>query len=137
MERWLPRSLDALDDLFRAVDDYLATETLPQKTAFAARLVAEELFTNLIRHNRGGRDQVHLSIERRPDRLVIRFDDFDVAPFDPASTPVVDAAQPLAERAPGGLGVHLVKNLFDELHYEYRDGVLRVTASKRLESGDV
>jgi anti-sigma regulatory factor (Ser/Thr protein kinase) len=37
----------------------------------------------------------------------------------------------------GGLGIHLVKSLFDTLTYEYSDRTLFITAVKNLEDARV
>jgi serine/threonine-protein kinase RsbW len=55
-----------------------------------------------------------------------------VQPFDPRSTQPRDFEKPSTERRPGGLGVHLVKELVDEFQYDYRDGRSTITVAKRL-----
>jgi anti-sigma regulatory factor (Ser/Thr protein kinase) len=47
-------------------------------------------------------------------------------------TPSVDVSQSLEERKVGGLGVHLIRSLFDTLEYDYKDRTLCVTATKSL-----
>jgi anti-sigma regulatory factor (Ser/Thr protein kinase) len=105
--------------------------------AYATRLAVEELFTNLVRHNRGGREFVEIALEHAPRRLTIRLQDFDAEPFDPSSVPPPDLARPLGERASGGLGLHLVRQLVDRLDFEHEGGALMITAVKNLEDADV
>jgi serine/threonine-protein kinase RsbW len=114
----------------------VASQTLDEKTSFTLRVVVEELFTNLVRHNVGGGDAIVLSIERVEDRVLLELVDTDVEPFDPetAEVPRVDAD--IAERRPGGLGIYLVKKMVDELRYDYdtEERRMRVSAAMTLES---
>ena len=137
MERDFRREIAALDDVFRSVDEFLADQTVDERTVLVMKLVVEELFTNLVRHDVGGLDRVTVSFERKSDRLIIRLRDFDVDAFDLSEAEPVDIHLPLARRKVGGLGLHLVRNLVDELRYDYQDRTLSVTAIKNLERGDV
>lgn len=137
MERNFRREIAALDDVFRSVDEFLADQTLDDRTMLTTKLVVEELFTNLVRHDVGGLDRVALSLEREGARLIIRLRDFNVDPFDLSEAAPVDIHLPLAQRRVGGLGLHLVRNLVDELRYDYDDRTLSVTAIKNLEQRDV
>lgn len=102
-----------------------------EETAFCVNLAAEELFTNMIRHNEGRGDHILLELEVSAPRVFFRFTDYDVAPFDPKSVPAVKLDSPLQERNPGGLGVHLVKSVVDRVTYEYQDRAMRVSAEKQ------
>ncbi|MFH1681336.1 MAG: ATP-binding protein [Candidatus Eisenbacteria bacterium] len=137
MERSFPREVDALEDLFSFVDGFLTAHAVSPDAAFATRLVAEELFTNFVRHNRGGKNPILLRLDMRGGSLIVQLEDSGVDPFDPSSVDRVDTARPLDEREPGGLGIHLIQEVFDDLRYEYEDGTLRVTAVKHLEGRHV
>jgi anti-sigma regulatory factor (Ser/Thr protein kinase) len=137
MEKDFRREIAALDDVFRSVDEFLASQGVDTRTVLTTKLVVEELFTNLVRHDIGGLDRVHVSLERDGARLIIRLRDFNVDPFDISEAEPVDIHLPLAQRKVGGLGLHLVRNLVDELRYDYDDRTLSVTAIKNLEQGDV
>ncbi len=137
MEKDFRREIAALDDVFRSVDEFLAGQAVDEKTVLTTKLVVEELFTNLVRHDVGGLDRVAVSLEREGSRLIIRLRDFDVDPFDLSEAEPVDIHLPLARRKVGGLGLHLVRNLVDELRYDYDDRTLSVTAIKNLERENV
>jgi len=137
MEQAFPRELGALDAVFDFVERFIASERLGEATAFAVKLAVEELFTNLVRHNTGGRDRIEVGLELVDDRLVVRLDDFDVEPVEIDQQTPAGTDLPLDRRAIGGLGIHLVKSIFDALTYEYHEGTLRVTATKHLEDTHV
>lgn len=105
--------------------------------AFALKLAAEELFTNFVRHNRGGGEHIELELVRAGSEVVLTMTDVDVEPFDVDDVPAADVTLPARERTSGGLGLHLVRSYMDDLQFLYSDRTLRVTARKRLEGSDV
>lgn len=139
MEKMFDREISALDDVFGFVDSFLEQHDIDESAAFSTRLTVEELFTNLVRHNAAHPGHIPISLEKEADRLVIRLKDLDVEPFDPSKLKPVDINQPLQERTPGRLGIHLVNRLVDELNYKYLEDTrtLCVTAIKYLEAKNV
>jgi serine/threonine-protein kinase RsbW len=73
----------------------------------------------------GGRPEgparVWLELEHSDGRLALSLSD-DGPAFDPLAIPTPDLDAPLEERAVGGLGVHLVREMMAGVSYEYRDG---------------
>ncbi len=110
---------------------YLEERGVSGMPLFTAQLAIEEVVTNVIRHG-GDPDssrQILLRVGLSVDEIHVVVED-DGRPFDPSKdAPVPDTAAPLEERRPGGLGVHLVKELVHRLDYE-REG-----ATNRLELG--
>jgi len=137
MEREFERKLDALDEIFVFIDDFISANDLKDDVAFSIRLAVEELFTNLVRHNYGGRDHISLELTRDSRQLIVKLSDFDVEPFDITKATPVDVRQSLMDRKIGGLGIHLVRSVVDKLTYEYSDRTLCVTAIKKVEEKDV
>ena len=60
--------------------------------------------------------------------------DFDVEAFDVPRVRRVDPGTPAGERQPGGLGIHLVRQIADSLEYEYKDRNSTITVTKKLRS---
>ncbi len=133
MERSFNRELSALDGVFRFVDEFVSANGLRDDVAFSLKLGVEELFTNFLRHNSGGGELIVISLGMADRRLVVSLKDFDVEPFDGSSAEPVNIRKPLSERKVGGLGLHLVKNMFDTLEYDYKGRTLCVTVTKDLE----
>ena len=126
----IPRKISSLGDLFAFLEEDCAEHTVDEKTVFALNLAAEELFTNLVRHNVGGTDVIRVGIDITPERIEMEMVDFKVEKFDPNSVDDVDVARPAEEREPGGLGIHLVKSIVDRLTYAYSSGQMTVTVVK-------
>jgi anti-sigma regulatory factor (Ser/Thr protein kinase) len=86
-------------------------------------LAFDELLSNLVKYGYPD-DGVHLiecEIGREGDTVVAVIRD-DGVPFNPLNQPSPDTSLPLEAREMGGLGIHLVRRLFDEVRYQRRDG---------------
>jgi anti-sigma regulatory factor (Ser/Thr protein kinase) len=96
------------------------------------QFAVEELFTNLVKYSRGGTREIQLDLKRDGGRLVVSLTDFDVERFDIRAAPDVNVDLDLKDRKPGGLGIHLLKRMVDEVDYEYVDGRSKTTFVKLL-----
>jgi anti-anti-sigma factor len=79
----------------------------------------DELLTNIISYGfkDKGEHEIEVDIELENTNLTLIIKDDGVA-FDPFENSTPDTSLSIEERNIGGLGIHLVKNLFDEYHYE-------------------
>ncbi|WP_339947596.1 ATP-binding protein [uncultured Albimonas sp.] len=129
----LVNDLAEVGRLAEAVEAFCEANDLPMAAAHALALSLDELLTNTISYGyedgAAGRIEVTITIAEGAARAVVRD---DARPFDPtgAEPPDVDAA--LDDRAMGGLGIHLVQSMMDEVAYARRDGVNEMTLVKRL-----
>lgn len=122
IEQAVERSLSSLPHLVGLVREFLEREKLSQELAFDMDLVIEELFTNLVRHGRGGGD-IEIQLTHVPGEVHVRLRAAEPSPFDPTTAPRVNVNLPVEERRAGGLGIHFVRELCREFRYEWRDGV--------------
>lgn len=128
----LRRRISVVPEMHGLLRAYYEQHSVDDATAFALDLAAEEVFTNMVRHNESPHDTLSMTIEVTPESVHLQWIDHDVAPFDPKNRPPVDVARPIEERQPGGLGLHLTQSLVDRLDYTYEDGSLRVDVVKKL-----
>lgn len=129
VERRFPRNLGSLEPMALFVADYVRSRGLLAEHSFTVDLLVEEIFTNMLRHAKGGGPDVSLHLDGLDDELVVTLRDFDVEPFDVAAEPT----RPRGE-SPGGLGLRLVRGISDSIRYEYRDRCAIVTLTKRFRS---
>ena len=119
--------------LCSCVEDLGKTHALTRKTVFAISLALEELFVNIVSY--GFKDDLeHLigvCIHQENGTLVIRIED-DGIPFNPENEMSPDVKCPLEESKIGGLGIHLVKKMMDEITYERRDKKNVIIMKKHL-----
>ena len=119
---------EALERITSAIEELGEREEWPPKLMFRVNLVLEELGLNVMTHGQqAGARELEVILTSEPDTVTMEIVD-DGPPFDPlrdALPPDTDA--PLDERPVGGLGVHLVREMMDEVRYRYEDGKNRLT----------
>ena len=120
MERKFKRDLGQLPGVFSFLDIFADETNVGMSIVLPVRLAIEELFTNMVRHNTLGTSDITISLDRHGDNIVVVLTDLDVSePFDPTRREEVDTTADLEDREAGGLGIHLVKRMVDEIHYHY------------------
>lgn len=127
----LPRNGDGLRALQPALAVRLARLNVGPRLVYRAELVAEEIFTNLVKHAqaRGGNDVVTLAVwqQNKPAALTLMIEDRTMS-FSPIWTPEPRVQTDLATAQPGGLGLSLVRQSCDQLDYESLPNVNRLVA---------
>jgi len=96
-------------------------------------LAIEELVTNCIQY-------AYEEANEHTIMIVLSIEDGDLSisviddghPFDPLTAPPPDFSLEVQDRPIGGLGIHLLRQLADNIAYERRDGTNRITLTKRL-----
>ncbi len=133
LELRIASDLAELSRVANSVDEFCANLAIPASCTFKLNIALEELLTNTISYgyDDGRIHQIALSIARQGDILVTEISD-DARPYDPLQAPPPDLDSAIEDRAIGGLGVHLVKTLMDEVTYAYEGGRNRVTLRKRI-----
>jgi anti-sigma regulatory factor (Ser/Thr protein kinase) len=136
MEKKFRKDLSSLESIDAFVRLFAAGHSLDAETVFAVNFVIEELFTNMVKYQPSGSNDISILClcEHSGDgrTLTIRMVDYGVEYFDPTDAPPVDISKPLSERRPGGLGVHLVRQYVDDFRYEYDGGDSIITLTKKL-----
>ena len=83
------------------------------------QLAVEEVFANCVRHNPTGVGPIEVSVGTEGPRVRVAITDPDTDEFDPRTRSDVPTDLPLDQRNPGGLGIHLIRALVDDIEYEY------------------
>ncbi|RMD95499.1 MAG: ATP-binding protein [Calditrichaeota bacterium] len=132
MQKKFKRSLDALDRVFDFIDSFIQKYKVNEQVAFTMKLVIEELFTNMVKYNSDNPNEILIDLKHKNQELIMQLVDFDVEPFDITQSPSVDISQSIKERKVGGLGLQLVKQMVDEINYEYKNRNSIITLIKKL-----
>ena len=115
---------------------FAETHAVPAATRRSLSVALDELLANALSHGLAGRDAGLVTIEVKLDqeRLTVTVTD-DGPPFDPFGRTAPDTTLSVEERPIGGLGIHLVRQLVDEVSYQRRDGCNVVVLVKQLAEG--
>jgi anti-sigma regulatory factor (Ser/Thr protein kinase) len=126
-------SHDELGRITAAVEDLGEREDWPPALAFKINLVLEELAINVMNHGHDeGLHDIEIALSSDADTLTIEIAD-DGRPFDPLhDAPTANTAVALEDRQIGGLGIHLVRSMMDELHYRREQGRNCLTLITRI-----
>jgi anti-sigma regulatory factor (Ser/Thr protein kinase) len=128
----VPRQIGALADIARLVDGFYEAGGVKPETRYPIELALEEIFTNMVRHNAGGQSDIRIELTAREDEVVATVTDFDAPRFDPLTDgPPPGIERQLEQRTPGGLGIHLVRQMMDEIEYSHQNRTATVTLRKR------
>ncbi|MBK1649697.1 ATP-binding protein [Rhabdochromatium marinum] len=125
---------DAVAQLIEQSESYLMEAGVPFAAVHAAILSLEEMVVNILKHGKLGDRSLDIEVALQLDAgcLMIDISD-DGQPFDPTvAMPPDHIDAPLEDRPIGGLGIHLVKTLNDELIYRRSDGRNHLRMVKRL-----
>lgn len=127
---------DNLQYIQGKVEELGQREAWPDSLVFKVNLVLEELGLNILSYGGAGTDrrpEIDIVLISDDDSLTIEVSD-DGKPFNPledATNPDIGAL--IEERSIGGLGVHLVRTLMDNLSYQRVDGRNRLKMFTRKE----
>ena len=99
---------------------------LAMDKTFQLNLAMEEAVVNVMNYANQHDMPILIEADIEPSRLSFVIDDTGI-PFDPTKNEDPDLSLSAEERPIGGLGVMLVRQLMQEVSYEYRDGHNRLT----------
>jgi serine/threonine-protein kinase RsbW len=135
VELRLERRIGELERLAEWIADFGARHGLAERVVLDVQLAVDELVTNAVTYGWNDEEDRHEIIVRQDleaGHWVIDLED-DGRPFDPRSVPSPRIDLPPEERPIGGLGIHLVRSVVDELEYRREAGRNRVTLRKRVD----
>ena len=114
---------DELESILDAVEDFGEREDWPPAMLFKVKLAIEEMGLNVAKHGRVDRaPDIEITLTSEQDSLTINIED-DGRPFDPLhDAPEPDLTSALEDRPIGGLGIHFVREMMDDMTYRHEDG---------------
>ena len=115
----LKSNLSELDNLCRHLETFGQKTGLSKKFVFEVNLVLDELFTNIISYgfDDGCEHVIKVTITPENGGLCLYIED-DGRPFNPVEFEVPDVSCSIEECKIGGLGIHIIRKLMDDICYE-------------------
>ena len=92
---------------------------IPVKVQSKLGIIIDELYSNVARYS--GATIVKIKCEPEDDMIRLTLKDNGIE-YDPFSNEDPDVSLPAEERAIGGLGIFMVKNMAEKVEYERTDG---------------
>lgn len=134
MRQQFDKDIGSLDAVFRFLHAFAEEEGLDARASYVLDLAVEEFFTNIVKYGRGTGSDVLLEAVRDGRTVTVRLEERTPVPFDVTRPTETQFNVPFDEKKPGGLGIHIAKEMLDGLAYDYVDGTSRITLTKHLES---
>lgn len=110
--------MDELSSLAEKIERLADEWSLSQELSMKINLVIEEALSNIILYafNDKSKHEIRISVSKENNNLEITFKD-DGIPFNPLLQKKPDINLPAEERPVGGLGIFLMSQVMDEMHY--------------------
>jgi len=121
MQKTFDRSIDAIGSVYEFTENVLEDGDVSTDLRFPVHLAMEELFVNMVRYYPQNDNAVLLDVSVNNGVVSVTMTDFDVDAFDVTEPTNVDIEASLEERTPGGLGLHLIQTMVDNLEYDWKD----------------
>jgi sigma-B regulation protein RsbU (phosphoserine phosphatase) len=127
--------ITSVTEVFEAFAD---ENGIPMSIATKFNIVFDELLSNIISYayRDEGEHEIEVQMEHLGDRLTVTIAD-DGVPFNPLGVAPPNTETSLEDRELGGLGIHLVRSLVDELSYQRRIDKNVVTLVKQFGGDEV
>ena len=114
-----PARFDKLDDIRAFASQAARDAGMDDSETYAIELAVDEACTNIIEHAYQGEDHgdIECTCDCNDTCLTVVIRDHG-KPFDPSTVTTPDLDADIDDRPVGGLGIYLMKQLMDEVHFE-------------------
>ena len=133
----LKNQLSELGRLHRTLAEFGQRHHLPAKLLLDMNLALEEIVTNVISYGFADTKEhdIRVGIFLEQGELRAAVED-DGKAFNPLALPSPDTEQLLEQRAVGGLGIHLVRKLMDEIVYQRQENRNVLVMKKKVQESE-
>lgn len=124
MSKEQTRNFPARYESLSAIDSFVADAArragFSSCTVYQVQLAVDEACSNIIEHAYGGEGQgvIECTWRIQGEGLTVVLRDYGRS-FDPESVPDPDLEAGLAERTGGGLGLYFIRQIMDEVRFEF------------------
>lgn len=115
----IKNDLIEIERLAGRVRNFGRENRLSEDLVWEIRLVLEEIVTNIISYGYEDRAEhaIDVNIVNTDQDITLRIRD-DARPFNPIEQSVPDLEIPIEDRGIGGMGIHIVREIMDEIGYK-------------------
>jgi serine/threonine-protein kinase RsbW len=114
------------------VEQFGAEYELPREIVHDLNVALDEALSNIIAYGyeAGAKGEIAVRLSCASDEVKVEIEDGGKA-FDPLQEPPPDLTASLQERKIGGLGIHFIRSLMDQVAYDRVDGKNRLRMVKK------
>lgn len=132
----LPANSENLDIIRKFISGIAENMGFSEEEIYQIELAVDEACSNVIRHAYVGKanekDSILVTVKTKPKQIIISIADTGIG-FNPNSIKTPNMDEYLKRMKPGGLGLHLIKTLMDEVSFRIKPGVRNeVKMTKKL-----
>ena len=124
-------NLEKVNDFIHST---LSNVEFPKRAVMQLDLVIEEIFVNVASYaypESTGLVKIQSEVKKNPPSITLTFIDNGIE-YNPLVKEDPDLTLSAEDRNVGGLGIYLVKNMVDDISYNYSDGQNILTFTKTL-----
>lgn len=112
----IPTNLEKLQDIHNFIDMQTNGMDIPTNFQNKLKIIVDEIASNIIKFSQS--KTMELSMNKNKNGIELCFVDFGL-PFNPLTQKEADTTLSSSEREIGGLGIHIVKKMADDINYKY------------------
>ncbi len=125
-------TLDNLDNVLAFIEEALDEIGVPMKIMTQMNIVAEEIYVNIAHYAYNPHiGEALIKIDEDGENIYVTFEDGGV-PYNPLEKEDPDITKSAEERDIGGLGIFMVKNMMDDIAYNYENNKNILTIKKTI-----
>ena len=116
----IKNDISELGRVVQLFHDFSVQNRLPIKISNAVDLVLDEIVNNIISYGYDDQNehQIDIFVFIENGMLNLQIED-DARRFNPLGNAETDTSSSMEERKIGGLGLHFIRNMMDEISYKY------------------
>jgi len=133
----LKNRVSELETLSKRVEAFGREFGLSDKCVFQINLALDELFTNAVSYGFSDDDtyRIEFILSLEGDTVIVRMEDRGKA-FDPACIETPDMGKTVETCDIGGLGLHITRQMVDDMQYVRSGGKNIITLRKHIEEDE-
>lgn len=128
--------MENLNKIISLINIELQNLNCSAKIKMHIELAVEEIFSNIVnyafeKNSSSDYKNIIFKLNISKDKLTLIFMDSG-KPYNPLESLTPDISESATDRKIGGLGIFIVKNIMDEIHYIHQDSQNILTLTKNL-----